>query len=112
MEELLKRENELKERLSAIGSKIKRNKTDLQFTYNALYCWKRQAYDLKFSIDHHSDVWKNERKLISLNAEIEWKRESLTEKEDEQRKLIFLFKEVNRELSRIQRRISKKQNSK
>lgn len=115
MEALLEREKELKDRLSEIGSKIKKNKRDLQLSYNALYVWKRDLYKLKCETElpeiyglSDFDCWHKENEMTSLKYEIDWKRESLPEREDEQRKLVNVFKDVNRELSRIQKRIQKK----
>lgn len=105
---------ELVEKLSQIGQKISINKRRLQITYNTLNIWKRDAYMLKCETENADLYYLNdiqirckEIELINLRNEIEWKKESLKDREKEQRELIFQFKAINRELTKLDKRIKK-----
>lgn len=105
---------ELVEKLSQIGQKISNNKRNLRITYNTLNIWKRDAYMLKCETESPDIYYLDdirlrykEIELINLRHEIDWKRESLKEDEKEQRELIFQFKAINRELTKLDKRIEK-----
>lgn len=120
MENLLKREKELKEQLSYIGGQISRNKRDLATAYNALYSWKLKAYEIKKYIESNDDIdgfnldthlYYKQIELYKINKDIEWKRENVKDTEQEQRELLYEYKYLNRQLCKIQRRIKKKMNT-
>lgn len=117
MENLLKREKELKEQLSYIGGQISRNKKRLGFDYNALYSWKRKAYQIKKEIESMDELYSldsdmllrfKEIELCNINRDIEWVRENVKDTEQAQRELLYEYKDLNRKLCKIQRRIKKK----
>ena len=117
MENLLKREQELKEQLSYIGGQISRNKRRLWLEYNALYSLKLRAYEIKKYIETYDDIdgfnldinlsYKH-IELYKINKDIEWKRESVKDTEQAQRELTYEYKYLNRQLCKIQKRIKKK----
>lgn len=118
MENLLKREKELKEQLSYIGGQINRNKRRLGLDYNALYSWKLKAYEIKKYVESNDDIdglnldthlcYKKHIELYNINKDIEWKRESVKDNERAQRELLYEYKDLNRQLCKIQRRIKKR----
>ena len=119
MENLLKREQELKEQLSYIGGQISRNKRTLATAYNGLYSWKLKAYEIKKYIETYDDIdgfnldthlYYKQIELYKINKDIDWKRESVKDTEQAQKKLIYEYKDLNRQLCKIQRRIKKKLN--
>ena len=117
METLLKREKELKEQLSHIGWKINRNKEKLGCVYRTLNIDKCRAYAIKCEMQSWDlEIIVFDRDLLryelnALNDEIKWNRESMKDMEQAQRKLIYEYKDLNRQLGKIQREIKKKLNT-
>lgn len=117
MENLLKREQELKEQLSYIGGQINRNKDDLGRAYRTLNKWKCRAYTMKCELQSWDiemlmyDIGLLRSELNELNGKIKWKRESVKDTEQAQRELTYEYKYLNRQLCKIQRRIKKKLNT-
>ena len=113
MEELLKRQSVLLERLSEVGKKLHRESERLQWQTNGLHCKKRDLWEITRAFKNgklsNYGNWRAYIKIIDLKKEIEWSRERLTEKERDQRKLKYYFKELNREYSKLEKRIARKQ---
>lgn len=116
MENLLKREQELKEQISYIGGQINRNKEDLGRAYRTLNIWKCRAYTIKCEMQSWDiemvmyDIGLLRTELNVLNDEIKWKRKNVKDMEQAQRELLYEYKHLNRQLCKIQRRIKKKLN--
>ena len=113
MEELLKRQSELLGRLSEVGKKLHRESERLQWQTNGLHCKKRDLWEATRDAENDElssyENWRANIKAIDLKKEIEWSRERLTEMERDQRKLKDYFKELNREYSKLEKRIARKQ---
>lgn len=116
MENLLKREKELKEQLSYIGRQINRNKYDLGCAYSTLNVWKSRAYTIHCEMQCWDlemimyDIGLLRCELNALYDDIEWKRKSIKDMEQTQRKLLYEYKDLNRQLGKIQRQIKNKMN--
>lgn len=114
---LEQRAKELKQRLSDLGGRVKEGKYWLTLRCNGLNVKKRQLYELEQERLQLDDVWNYENlkirfnaiKITNLKKDIEYAKEQLKEEEKEQRELIYEVKRVNREYSKIERRLKKKQ---
>ena len=114
---LEQRAKELKQRLSNLGGMVKEGKYWLTLRCNGLNVKKRQLYELEKERLQLDDVWNYENlkirfnaiKIINLKKDIEYAKEQLKEEEKNQRELIYEVKKVNREYSKLERRLKKKQ---
>lgn len=114
---LEQRAKELKQRLSVLGSMVHEGKCWLTIHYNGLNVRKRQLYELEQEKLQLDDVWNysdvkvsnNAIQITNLKRDIEFGKEYLKENEKNQRELIYEVKRVNREFSKLERRLAKKQ---
>ena len=114
---LEQRAKELKQRLSDLGGRVKEGKYWLTLRYDRLNVNKRQLYELEQERLQLDDIWNysdvkvasNAIEIINLKEDIKSAKEQLKEEEKDQRELIYKIKNLNREYSKIERRLKKKQ---
>ena len=114
---LEQRAKELKQRLSNLGKMVHEGKYWLTIRCNGLNVKKRQLYKLEQERLQFDDVWnysevkvsKNAIAISNLKEDINELKEYLKENEKNQRELIYEIKKINREYSKIERRLKKKQ---
>ena len=114
---LEQRAKELKQRLSDLGGMVKEGKYWLTIRCRGLNVKKRNLYELEQKMSQHDDIWNysdvktamTEIAIYNMKKDINSMKEHLKEEEKVQRKLIYEVKRVNREYSKIERRLAKKQ---
>lgn len=119
LQTLEQRAKELKQRLSELGQMVHNGKYWLTLRYNGLNIRKRQLYELEQERLQFDDIWNyrnlkirnNAIKITNLKRDIELSRERLKDEEKNQRELIYEIKKVNREYSKLERRLAKKVNA-
>ena len=117
IETLEQRAKELKQKLSDLGKAIYKNKYWLTIHYNGLYVRKRQLYHLEQERLQFDNIWNysdvkvanNAIEIKNLKRDIEFSKEKIKDEEKTQRERVFKFKELNREYSKLERRLKKKQ---
>lgn len=118
MENILEqRAKELKQRLSLLGKSVAEGKYWLTIRCNGLQGKKRQLDELERERIQFDDVWNysdvkvamNAIAISNLKADINSTKEQLKIEERTQRELIYSIKETNREYSKLERRLAKKQ---
>lgn len=115
---LEKRLQNLKIKLSRLGSAIAEGKYWLTIRNNGIKIKKEKLYKLiqernQFdNIYNYSDVAirTNAIEISTLKKEIEWDKETLKDGSADQKKLIILYKEANREYSKLEKRLKKNVN--
>ena len=114
---LEQRAKELKQRLSALGKLVHEGKYWTTIHCNGLNVKKNQLYKLERERLQFDDVWnysevrvsKNAIAISNLKMDIESAKEQLKEEEKNQRELIYKIKTLNREYSKLERRLKRKQ---
>ena len=116
---LEQRATELKWRLSALGDMVKEGKYWITTHCNELRVKKRQLYELEQKRLQLDDIWNypdveiamNEIAIHNLKEDINSMKEQLKDEEKDQRELIYEIKRVNREYSKLERRLKYKKNN-